>query len=83
MSKQRNILLAVGLVLVVVVAGILLWRSTEPKNAALGAGQQAMELLGERIAKLRPEYFAHPQSVILTRDDVAEIPKSQPKTLGC
>lgn len=55
MSAQRNIVLAAGLALVAVAAMAFLTRSSSPKSAALAARQHAMEMLGARIAKLRPE----------------------------
>jgi len=53
MSAKRNIVLASGLVVVAAMA--LVACSANPKSAALAARQQAMELLGARLAKLRPE----------------------------
>ena len=55
MSAKRNIVLASGLGLFAVAAMVFLVRSSSPKSAALAARQHAMEMLGARIAKLRPE----------------------------
>jgi hypothetical protein len=53
-SANRNIVLASGLVVVAVAAIVFLTRSSSPKGTALAARQHAMEMLGARIAKLRP-----------------------------
>lgn len=55
MSAQRNIVLASGLAVVAIAAIVFLTRSSSPKGTALAARQHAMEMLGARIAKLRPE----------------------------
>jgi hypothetical protein len=54
-SANRNIVLVAGLVVVAVAAVFFLTRSSSPKGAALAARQHAMEALGARIAKLRPD----------------------------
>ncbi len=55
MTANRNIVLASVLAVVAVAALAFLANSSSPKSAALAARQHAMELLGARIAKLRPE----------------------------
>lgn len=55
MSARRNIALASGAVAVAVAALACLVRPSGPKSIALAARQQAMELLGAHIAKVRPE----------------------------
>lgn len=55
MSAKQKIVLALGLVVVAVAAIAFLARPSGPKSAALAARQRAMEMLGARIAKLRPE----------------------------
>lgn len=53
MSAKRYALLVIGLA--AVAAMVLLTRPASPKGAALNARQRGMELLGARIAKLRPQ----------------------------
>lgn len=55
MIGKRNIVLAAGLAVIAVATIVFLARSSSPQSAALAARQHAMELLGARIAKLRPE----------------------------
>jgi hypothetical protein len=54
-SKPRYILPAAGLALVAVAAGVLLSRASNRKDVTWVARQQAMEMLGERIAKPQPK----------------------------
>jgi hypothetical protein len=54
-SAKRYILLTSGLAVVAAAVVAFLARSSGPKSAALAGRQQAMEMLGARIAKLRPE----------------------------
>ena len=51
---KRNIFRAAGLA-VVALAALAFVGCSGPKNAALAARQRAMEILGSRIAKLRPD----------------------------
>jgi hypothetical protein len=55
MRGKRNILLVSALAVVAAVVVAFLTRSSSPENAALAARQHSMEMLGARIAKLRPE----------------------------
>ena len=55
MSATRNSILALGLVIITAISILIYAKSSNPKNVALTARQQAMEMLGEQIAKLRPE----------------------------
>ena len=55
MIKKRNFVLASVLAAVGLAAFAFLANSSRPKNIALTARQHAMELLGARISKLRPE----------------------------
>lgn len=55
MRVKRSLVLALGLGSVAMVAVLSLTYPSSPKGAALAMREQAMELLGERIAKLRPK----------------------------
>ena len=55
MNAKQTIFLAAGLALVALVAVVFVAGPYSPKRAALSARQDAMEMLGARIAKLRPE----------------------------
>ena len=55
MSAKSSTVLASGLAIVAVAALAFLALPSGPKGAALTARQRAMQMLGARIAKLRPQ----------------------------
>jgi hypothetical protein len=55
MSAKRAIVATIGLAAVATLVFVFLARPGSPQSAALAARQHAMEMLGARIAKLRPE----------------------------
>ena len=55
MSAKRNIVVTSGLAAVAVTVIVFLPRTSSSKSAALAARERAMEMLGARMAKLRPE----------------------------
>jgi hypothetical protein len=54
LNAKRIIVVVLGLGAIAALGFLFLTRQASPKNAALGARQQAMEMLGARIAKLCP-----------------------------
>ena len=55
MTAKRTIVVTLGLAVVAAATTAFLAFSSSPKSAALAAREHAMEMLGARIAKLRPE----------------------------